>query len=84
MNNLNQNELSHFIKSCFEKIMDFNIDDIHQNFFMLGGNSIQALEIINLINEKLNTDISITDFFDALTPYKISKFIHENISIFTF
>ncbi|MGX1760981.1 type I polyketide synthase [Streptomyces lydicus] len=41
--------------------------DAHDSFFDLGGNSIAAIQMIGLVNEKLSVKLSLADLYEALT-----------------
>ncbi len=55
------------INTIWSDILGFNIEEDNQNFFALGGSSMQAFEIITRINDAFKVDLSIMDFFDNLT-----------------
>ncbi len=44
-------------------------------FFEIGGDSLQALTIINKINQQFNVDLSIADFFENSSVRSLSGFI---------
>ena len=58
--------------SDFLKIEKISIDD---NFFEIGGNSIQAISIINRINKELKTSLQIKNLFSAPTIRGISELL---------
>ena len=49
------------------------------NFFLMGGNSIKALQLINKINEKFHTQLSISDIFKYNTVPQIARLIREKL-----
>ena len=72
-----QIEIMQKIETIWHAVLGMPIDGYDENFFVLGGNSIQAMEITNRINESFNLklEMSIADFFDALTIENIAKWI---------
>ncbi len=47
------------------------------NFFELGGHSLKIIKIKNLIQERMNADIDIVDFFKYTTIRSLIQFIRE-------
>nr|WP_314464357.1 non-ribosomal peptide synthetase [uncultured Clostridium sp.] len=45
------------------------------NFFEIGGNSLKAMMVINLMNKKLGVDLSIQKFFENTTIKQLAAFI---------
>lgn len=79
MNILPLSEIQTIIKSSWEFVLGIPVNDNDVNFFMYGGNSIQAMEVMHQINEKFNMDLSISDFFDTLTVNKLSELVLRQI-----
>jgi acyl carrier protein len=78
MQNQSIETLKNTIKSLWEQKLGIIIENEEDNFFMLGGNSIQALEIIGEINSQFETSISVADFFDALEIENLAKLVQKN------
>ncbi|MCC9070525.1 amino acid adenylation domain-containing protein [Flavobacterium sp. F-65] len=51
--------------------------DITDNFFALGGHSLNAVKLINKINEKLLYQITLKNVFDYPTIYKLSNYLKD-------
>ena len=51
--------------------------DITDNFFALGGHSLNAVKLINKINEKLHYRITLKNVFDYPTIYKLSNYLKD-------
>lgn len=49
------------------------------NFFEIGGNSLQAVTIINTINKTFDIALSIENLYETLTIEELSKVIHFSI-----
>ena len=80
MSALSANKISEKIKNIFEQTLGFPVENLDENFFMLGGNSMQALEIINLLNNEFNANLTIMDFFERLTISKMSQMMTSIMS----
>ena len=51
--------------------------DINDNFFEIGGNSIQAIQITNQMTEKIGCFMDIGKLFEYPTISKIERYILE-------
>ncbi|MFY0631879.1 MAG: amino acid adenylation domain-containing protein, partial [Flavobacteriaceae bacterium] len=51
--------------------------DIHEEFFDLGGHSLIASQMINMIKNKLHVDLNLKDVFIHDTVFKLANFISE-------
>jgi surfactin family lipopeptide synthetase A len=78
--NLSLPEITIKIQGFFENILGFPLENNDDNFFKLGGNSIQALEIVNHVNEAFSLDLTIMDFFENLSISSLSKNIFAKIA----
>jgi iturin family lipopeptide synthetase A len=78
MQNPSIETLKQAVKSLWEQKLGIIITNEEDNFFMLGGNSIQALEIIGEINNQFEINITVADFFDALEIENLAKLIQQN------
>ncbi|HLB42031.1 MAG TPA: acyl carrier protein [Gammaproteobacteria bacterium] len=65
------------ITKIWHDVLGFTIENIDLDFFTAGGNSIQALQLITLIEERLNFKINISDFFEATTIAKLSTHLQS-------
>jgi len=54
--------------------------NIHDNFYNLGGDSINALEIRNAIVKEMNVEVSIAEIFSHLTVARLAAFLEEKTS----
>ena len=69
------NEVQHAVYAIWKKYMnlfDFSLD---QDFFALGGNSLQAMQIIADIEETFKMELSMHEFYSHLSVAKLSAFI---------
>jgi acyl carrier protein len=53
---------------------------IEDSFFELGGHSLLAVQILSRINEATKKQISLNEFFDAVTISKLAKMIDQQDS----
>ncbi|MDE9495786.1 hypothetical protein KKJ09_19930 [Xenorhabdus bovienii] len=53
---------------------------IHDNFFDLGGNSLQAIQVRQIIRRRLLHDVNYSLFFDNATPYLLSYIIPDYLN----
>lgn len=65
------------LTEIWEKILDIKIEDTNDNFFALGGNSMQAFEIVASINKEFNVEFKMQDFFATLSIEKLAKKISK-------
>ena len=61
-------------------MLDIEQVGIHDNFFELGGHSLLAVQILSRINEITKKQISLNDFFDAVTISKLAQMISQQDS----
>ncbi|MEN1938909.1 amino acid adenylation domain-containing protein [Paenibacillus sp. 102] len=67
-----RNEIEQKLVQAWEKVIEIEGIGIHDNFFALNGESIKALQIINLLR-KDHLKISTTDFFKHPTIAQLSS-----------
>ncbi|WP_051624339.1 non-ribosomal peptide synthetase [Clostridium akagii] len=58
--------------------LGFNQIDIESNFYEIGGDSIIAIRIANVINKELEMNIKISDLFNNPTIKKLADFIDND------
>lgn len=69
-----RNHIEEKLVQTWEKVMDIEPIGIHDNFFALGGESIKALQIINLLrNDDLK--VSTKDIFQYPTIAQLSSYV---------
>ncbi|PEE40234.1 non-ribosomal peptide synthetase [Bacillus pseudomycoides] len=69
-----RNEIEEKLVQAWEKVMEIERIGIHDNFFTLRGESIKALQIINLLR-KDHLKVSTTDFFKHPTIAQLSSYV---------
>jgi len=79
-----QNILQQKLLEIWQAFFGYSNLGIYDDFFELGGDSLQAKTVINLIQKKINVKIPIPIFFNSPTVEKISEYIpHANSSNYT-
>jgi len=74
-----RNETKNKLLEIWQKFFGFNEIRTNDDFFDLGGDSLQAITIINVIQKKLNVKIPIPIFFNSPTIETLSNFIKNSI-----
>ncbi|WP_370511719.1 amino acid adenylation domain-containing protein [Brevibacillus sp. AG162] len=65
------------IAAIWAEVLGLDTVNIHDNFYEYGGDSILAIKIANLIEERLQTRVSISDLFQHLTIYELTRAIGD-------
>ena len=63
------------IASIFEDILSLECVGRNNDFFEIGGNSINVLQVLNAISEKYHINIGISDFYNNSSVQKLSKLV---------
>lgn len=63
------------IASVWEEILDCNNVGIHDSFFALGGDSLRAIQCINLLRERYQIDLSLQNLLESSTIHLLAQFI---------
>jgi amino acid adenylation domain-containing protein len=62
----------------FKEVLDLEREvGIHDDFFALGGHSLNAVRLIGIIEERLNYHISLKTIFENPTVFSLSAFLQE-------
>ncbi len=72
-------ELEKSLVDIWAKVLkiDREIIGIHSNFFELGGSSLKVIELNAIVNETLNTDLSVAELFRHKTISALVEFIQH-------
>ena len=60
--------------------MDSSEIGLHDEFFALGGNSLNAVQIVNLINDEFGINLPLFVILENSNIYKLSQYILEKLS----
>ena len=72
-----QNDTEKQLVNIWKKILGRGKIGVSESFFALGGHSLKAIQVLNMIHEELGVDISMKELFTALSIEKISRLIME-------
>lgn len=61
----------------FKEILSAEVIRNSSNFFVEGGDSLKAVRLVRLMNEKFNIQMSIKTIFEYSTPSNLAKFIYS-------
>jgi amino acid adenylation domain-containing protein len=73
--NFSQTEMR--LAAVWAGVLGFDTVDIYDNFYDQGGDSINALHIVNRANKTMNAGITVTDVFTTLTVESLAALIDE-------
>jgi polyketide synthase PksJ len=76
-NNDNYSDTEKKIAHIWAQSLGFHEIDIYDNFYDMGGDSINALNIINHINKELGTGFTVVDIFNHLTIEAFARYMDE-------
>ncbi|MFN6501585.1 MAG: non-ribosomal peptide synthetase [Nostoc sp. DedQUE01] len=74
---LPRNEMEHTIADIWQKILKVEKVGIQDNFFDLGGHSLNVLQVYSKLREIFKPDLAITDLFKYPTISSISRYLSQ-------
>ncbi|MCP6760239.1 MAG: amino acid adenylation domain-containing protein [Fischerella sp. CENA71] len=74
---LPRNEMEHTIADIWQKILKVEKVGIQDNFFDLGGHSLNVLQVYSKLRELFKPDLAITDLFKYPTISSIARFLNQ-------
>ncbi|HYF82321.1 MAG TPA: amino acid adenylation domain-containing protein [Clostridia bacterium] len=72
-----RNYLEEKLVEVWEKVLKLNKISIKDDFFEIGGNSINILQVINLISNEMDIELRMADLFINKTIEELSEYIKE-------
>jgi acyl-CoA synthetase (AMP-forming)/AMP-acid ligase II/acyl carrier protein len=69
--------LERLLAGLWQELLDLDHLGIHDDFFVLGGDSLMAARLLLSIHEKLNVDVEVLRFFDGPTIAKLADQIER-------
>jgi len=76
--NITNNDLDKRILMCWERVLGKNIvNSIDDNFFDIGGHSLNAYKLLNLLEEEFKLKFNITEIFEYSTIKSFRKKMEE-------
>ncbi|OTA15699.1 PvdJ [Xenorhabdus vietnamensis] len=70
-----RNEMEHKISQLWQKLLSVKQVGIHDNFFTLGGHSLQATRLLSSVRNDLDIDIPVKSIFEHPTLEQFSEVI---------
>ncbi|MGJ5676048.1 MAG: non-ribosomal peptide synthetase [Nostochopsis sp.] len=74
---LPRNEMEHTIADIWQRILKVDKVGIQDNFFDLGGHSLNVLQVYSKLRELFKPDLAITDLFKYPTISSISRYLRQ-------
>ncbi|MEH1973938.1 MAG: amino acid adenylation domain-containing protein [Nostoc sp.] len=74
---LPRNEMEHVIADIWQKILKVEKVGIQDNFFDLGGHSLNVLQVYSKLRELYKADLVITDLFKYPTISSIARYLNQ-------
>lgn len=71
-------ELERWLAGVWQEVLQRDCIGSHENFFELGGDSISAARIINVIQERLQDVVHIVSIFDAPTIAEFAEYLRKH------
>lgn len=68
-----RNQLEHQLVKIFQQVLAVPSVGIHDNFFALGGNSLQAVQVVSSIQQTFNQDVSLHVLFQTPTVAQLGQ-----------
>ncbi|MCK4258964.1 MAG: amino acid adenylation domain-containing protein [Halanaerobiales bacterium] len=69
------NQIEEKLIAIWQKLLMIEEIGINHNFFEMGGHSLKAVQVVNLVHKELNFQISLQDIFTAPTIKELGKLI---------
>ncbi|MGD2085121.1 MAG: amino acid adenylation domain-containing protein [Candidatus Aminicenantes bacterium] len=74
-----QTQMEKKLEEIWKDELELEKVGIHDNYFNIGGDSIKSIRLINLVNQKLNTNLKIVDLYINNTIEKLANKL-ENLT----
>ncbi|UXV29525.1 non-ribosomal peptide synthetase [Mammaliicoccus sciuri] len=71
------NSLDRQLQNLMKEILEVDTIELNDDFFLLGGDSLKAIQFIQLVKEKLLIELSLKELFEISQLDKLSKYIEE-------
>ena len=73
------NDLDKKLKNMMVRLLKIKDIKLGDDFFKLGGDSLKALQLIQLIKEELSINLTLKELFNHPKLYELSNYIKDNI-----
>ncbi len=74
------NRVEHLLLEIWKEVLNLNEIGVHDDFFSLGGHSLKAMQVLNLIREKFSVSIRLRTLFANPEIRKLGEVISESLS----
>ncbi|GLC83292.1 amino acid adenylation domain-containing protein [Lacrimispora brassicae] len=75
-----ENEMEAFISEMWKEMLRLDSISVTDKFFEIGGDSLLAIQSMNRLIKKYDTEISLQDIFSANTVRNLSRMIQEKVT----
>jgi len=72
-------EIEKLIEILWSEILDIDTVGANDDFLELGGNSVQAMQVISRLRLQFGIDVPWKAFFDGATPAGLARALIENL-----
>jgi surfactin family lipopeptide synthetase A len=72
------NETEETLLHCWKEVMKSDQISVDDDFFIIGGDSIVSIRLINLINTSFKINLSLVDFLSNRTIQKLAVAVQQN------
>lgn len=72
-----KNQIEQDLLDIYNDILSYKPVSVNDNFFEIGGNSLQAIVVVSLIKSKMKREILLEDFFKYPTIEELALYIEE-------
>jgi len=66
------------LAQCWAAVLGFEQIGIHDDFFVIGGDSLMAAHLLTAMSDKLNIEIEVSRFFDGPTIAELARYIQAS------
>lgn len=74
-----RNEIEQKLERIWEEVLGIEQVGLNDNFFELGGHSLKAIQVINLIEKRMNIKVELSDLFNKATIASLAEIIAEAV-----
>jgi acyl carrier protein len=78
MSGLSRSELIERLKSVWCAILQVQAVDVNENFFELGGNSLQVLQVKERLDDELGYAVELIRFFQYPTVIELAAYLQRS------
>ncbi|MNZ22727.1 Plipastatin synthase subunit C [compost metagenome] len=72
-----RNELEETLVNIFQEVLGLEQVSIHDSFFEIGGHSLKATRVVNLIESTVGVRLPLKTLFERTTVVELSEFLHQ-------